>query len=97
MAAISGCLSETKRNRKISKANRYIDNAIDNAKDGIEDYKGAMENILSELATNDNVVEVLEKVCEVKNQIEQQEETIKTLTWVKKYINEEVTVEESKK
>lgn len=98
MAAISGCLSNIKRDHKVSKVNRLIDNGIDNAQDKIEDLKGDLDTTLASLAKDEvSASVVIDKLVDIKNSIEEHEEIIKVLQWAKKYINEEIEVEDEKK
>lgn len=96
-AAIKNVLSNAKCERKVSHANRMIDTAIDNAKDKMDDLDFDMQTCLESLAKSDNVTDVIKKLCSLKAQKEEQEETIKTLQWAKEYINEEVEVDEEEK
>lgn len=98
-AALEGVLETAKSERKIKKVQRSIENSLDNAQERIEDLTAKLTTTLAGISKTDDVNSVIQTLSNIKGDIEEQEEIIERLKWIKEFVNAdiEVDVKEDKK
>lgn len=98
-AALEGVLETAKSERKIKKVQRSIENSLDNAQERIEDLTAKLTTTLAGISRTDDVNSVIQTLSNIKGDIEEQEEIIGRLKWIKEFVNAdiEVDVKEDKK
>lgn len=98
-AALEGVLESAKSERKIKKVQRSIENSLDNAQEKIEDLTARLTTTLAGISKTDDVNSVIQTLSNIKGDIEEQEEIIERLKWIKEFVNAdiEVDVKEDKK
>lgn len=98
-AALEGVLETAKSERKIKKVQRSIENSLDNAQERIEDLTAKLTTTLAGISKTDDVNSVIQTLSNIKGDIEEQEEIIGRLKWIKEFVNAdiEVDVKEDKK
>ena len=92
-AALEGVLETAKSERKIKKVQRSIENSLDNAQEKIEDLTAKLTTTLAGISKTDDVNSVIQTLSNIKGDIEEQEEIIGRLEWIKKFVNAEIEVD----
>lgn len=92
-AALEGVLESAKSERKIKKVQRSIENSLDNAQERIEDLTAKLTTTLAGISKTDDVNTVIQNLANIKGDIEEQEDIIGRLKWVKEFVNGEVEVD----
>lgn len=93
IAALTNKVEALKLERKVNRVYRAIETAKDNAKDTIDKLNEDASNLLEELTTSSEVNSIITKISDKLGDIEEQEEIIKRLDNVKKFIEEDVEVD----
>lgn len=93
IAALTNKVEKLKLERKVNRVYRAIETAKDNAKDTIDKLNEDASNLLEELTTSSEVNRIITKISDKLGDIEEQEEIIKRLDNVKKFIEEDVEVD----
>ena len=94
IAALTNKVETSKLDRKVNRVYRAIETAKDNAEDAIDRLNEEASNLLSNLAENSEVNNIITRISDKLGAIEEQEEIIKRLDKVKEFIEEDVEVEE---
>ena len=92
-AALEGVLETAKSERKIKKVQRSIENSLDNAQERIEDLTAKLTTTLAGISKTDDVNSVIQTLSNIKGDIEEQEEIIGRLKWIKEFVNADIEVE----
>lgn len=92
-AALEGVLETAKSERKIKKVQRSIENSLDNAQERIEDLTAKLTTTLAGISKTDDVNSVIQTLSNIKGDIEEQEEIIGRLKWIKEFVNAEIEVD----
>ena len=95
IAALQGKIEKIKLERKINRVNRAIESGIDNAKDAIDKIEEEKAQLMANLSESMEVNDIIIKIADKIECVEEQEAIIKRLEKVRDYINEEVELEES--
>lgn len=93
IAALTKKVETLKLERKVNRVYRAIETAKDNAEDTIDKLNEEASNLLSDLAENSEVNNIITKISDKLGAIEEQKEIIKRLDKVKEFIEEDVEVE----
>lgn len=94
IAALTGKVENMKMERKVARVNRSIETASDNAQDAIDRIEEEKADLLAQLAESTEVNDIITKIADKIGEAEEQEAIIARLNKVKKYINEDVEVED---
>ena len=94
IAALTNKVEKLKLERKVNRVYRAIETAKDNAEDTIDKLNEEASNLLSDLAENSEVNNIITKISDKLGAIEEQKEIIKRLDKVKEFIEEDVKIEE---
>ena len=92
-AALEGVLETAKSERKIKKVQRSIENSLDNAQERIEDLTAKLTTTLAGISRTDDVNSVIQTLSNIKGDIEEQEQIIERLRWIKDFVNADIEVE----
>ena len=92
-AALEGVLETAKSERKIKKVQRSIENSLDNAQERIEDFTAKLTTTLAGISKTDDVNSVIQTLSNIKGDIEEQEQIIERLKWIKDFVNADIEVE----
>lgn len=92
-AALEGVLETAKSERKIKKVQRSIENSLDNAQERIEDLTAKLTTTLAGISKTDDVNSVIQTLSNIKGDIEEQEQIIERLKWIKDFVNADIEVE----
>lgn len=94
IAALSGKLEKIQMDRKINRINRAIESATDNARDAIDRIEEEKMFAIKHLTNVSEVAPIINRLSDLIDQQEEQEAIIQRLASVKKYIDEDIEVEE---
>ena len=97
IAALTGKVENMKMERKVARVNRSIETARDNAQDAIDSIEEEKADLLAQLAESAEVNDIITKIADKIGEAEEQEAIIARLDKVKKYINEDIEVEDEGK
>ena len=93
IAALTNKVEKLKLERKVSRVNRAIETAKDNADDTIDKLHEEATNLLSDLAESSEVNSIITKISDKIGAIEEQEQIIKRLDRVKEFIEEDIEID----
>ena len=94
LAALKGKVEKQKLERKMSRAIRAIETAMDNARDAIDKLEEEKMILLASLADATEVNNIISRISDKIGDIEEQEDIIARLEKVRVYIEEEVEIED---
>lgn len=94
IAALKGKVEKSKMERKVSRINRAIDTAIDNAQEEIDRIEEQKSNLLAALSDSSEVNAIINSISMKIDEQEEQQAIITRLENVRQYIEEEIDVEE---
>jgi len=94
LAALMGKVEKCKVERKVARVLRAIESAKDNAQDEIDRLDEKMSVAMSTVSDSTEVAPLINKLSDLIGKKEEQEDIIRRLEKVEKYINDEVDCEE---